>query len=133
MSEEGVRASSEATSLLEQAAPLVQGGRFRAAIPLLSSAVAADPGSDTARKMLFWTRAAQLRVPLAIGMAVTGLWACVDPGPLGLAALVFALAVLIWFTSIAIRAKRWRRVLTCFVYAVAFVLGHWLLAPLTIT
>lgn len=67
VSDEGDRVpSAEAASLLEQAAPLVHSGRFRAAVPLLQAALTADPGSGTAREMLFWTRAAQLRLPLAV-------------------------------------------------------------------
>ena len=131
MSDEGNRApSAEVASLLEQAAPLVQSGRFRAAIPLLQAAVTADPGSVAARQMMFWTRAAQLRLPLAVLCAAAGLWACVDAGPFGLVGLILALAVLIWFTSIAVRARLWRRVVVYLAYAAAFLLGHFLLAPL---
>ena len=80
--------------------------------------------------MLFWTRAAQLRLPLVVLCAAAGLWSCVDPGRLGLMALTLALAILIWFTSLAVRARLRRRVLVYLSYAAAFLLGHFLLAPL---
>ena len=129
--DEDDRASSaEVVALLEQAAPLVQSGRFRAAVPLLQAAVAADPGSGTARKMLFWTRAAQLRLPLAVLCAAAGLWSCVDPGRLGLVALTIALVILIWFTALAVRARLRRRIVVYLCYAAAFLLGHLVLAPL---
>ena len=45
-------------------------------------------------------------------------------------ALTLALAILIWFTSLAVRARLRRRVLVYLSYAAAFLLGHFLLAPL---
>lgn len=66
----------------------------------------------------------------SIVIDTAGLWACVDARLLGLIGLALALAILIWFTSIAVRTRLWRRVVVYLAYAAAFLLGHFLLAPL---
>lgn len=108
---------------------LVQLGRASAGIPEMKRALELDDRIEGGREALFWARASRWRPFLAVLMAVSGLWAVVDMGVSGLLMLAVANLVLAYFAVIAVRARRWSRLIVTVVYAVGFTAGHFLLAP----